>query len=369
MLIYTGALIWVLLIYLYNNNGVIAFDEKQGATRGQAFMAMFYLVLFIGMRSAGADTAAYLRSYSQYPTGVTIALRTLFDLKKNESLFEAYGILMKTVFGNDYTPYLFGIAAITGFAVAKCLYKYSEGYFTSMVLFILWGTWSWMFNGIRQFLAVSITFLGLILIDEDEPIKYIIVVLIASRIHTSAIMMIPVFLLIRSEPWQGKTIITILVAVFAVVFSSQFLNALGILLNGTDYSSVLTNSYFLSDDGSNPIRTVLYALPTVLSFICREEIEQKAPYHIKICVNMSIICVCVSAIANVTSGIYIGRLPIYFSVYNMILLPWIFCNTSIKEQQGWIPGVMGLYLTEYIYEYYFSSHIYYASDKLHLYLR
>lgn len=369
MIVYTGALIWVLLIYLYNNNGVIALDERQEVTKGQAFLAMFYLVFFIGLRSAGADTAAYIRAYNQLPTGFSNAIKVLFDFEKGETLFEAYGIVIKTLFGSNYTPYLFGIAAITGFLVVKCLYRYSEAFFTSMVLFILWGTWTWMFNGIRQFLAVAITFWSLAFIDEEEPFKYVIAVLIASRIHTSALMMIPVFFLIRSEPWRGRTILTILVGILAVVFSNQFLGALGTIATGTDYGNILSNSYFLNDDGSNPLRTVLYAIPTILAFIHRYEIEQKAPYIIKICVNMSVICVCVSAIANVTSGIYIGRLPIYFSVYNMILLPWIFCNTEMREQQGWIPTVMGVYLAEYIYAHYINSHIYYASSVLNLFVR
>ena len=369
MIIYTGALIWVLLIYIYNNNGVIALDEKQNVTRKQAFLAMFYLVFFIGLRSTGADTAAYIKNYSGYPIGLGTAVKVLFDFKTEETLFEAYGIAMKTLFGSNYTPYLFGIAAISGFAVAKCLHKYSEGFFTSMILFILWGTWTWMFNGIRQFLAVAITFLGLKLIDEDEPIKYIIVVLIASRIHTSALMMVPVYFLIRSEPWKAKTVATILLAVFAVIFSNGFLGVLGSIAGGTDYGNILTNSYFLSDDGSNPIRTVLYAIPMVLAFIVRDTVQREAPDVIKICVNMSIVCVCISAIANVTSGIYIGRLPIYFSVYNMILLPWIFCHTDIRERNGWIPGIMLLYLVEYVYEYYVRGGIYYASDVLNLYIR
>lgn len=226
-----------------------------------------------------------------------------------------------------------------------------------------------MFNGIRQFLAVAITFLSLILIDEEEPIKYILAVLIASRIHTSALLMIPAFFLVRGEPWRTKTVVTILLAVLAVVFSDRFLGILGTLTVGTDYGNILSNNYFLSDDGSNPIRTALYAIPTVLAFIQRDEIERKAPYVIKICVNMSVICVCVSAIANVTSGIYIGRLPIYFSMYNLILLPWIFCNTEIRGRRGWIPGIMVLYLSEYVYEYYFRSHIYYVSDVLRLFVR
>ena len=369
MVIYTGALIWVLVIYLYNNNGVIALDETQEVSFRQALFAMSYLVFFIGLRSAGADTATYISGYNQYPTGVEAVVRALFDFKTEETLFVAYGIAMKTLFGSNYAPYLLGIATITGFAVVKCLQKYSVGFFTSMILFILWGTWTWMFNGMRQFLAVAITFWSLSFIDEDNPIKYIIAVLIAGRIHTSALMLVPLYFLIRSEPWHAKTVATIFMAVLAVVFSNRFLSLFGTITARTEYGNILTSNYFLGDDGSNPIRTLLFAIPPILAFLVRDTIERDAPDVIKICVNMSIICVCVSAIANVTSGIYIGRLPIFFSVYNMILIPWIFCSTDIRDRQGLIPGIMFLYFTEYVYEYYFRGHIYYASDILHLFIR
>lgn len=366
MIIYTGALFWVLLLMLYSSGGTISLSRRQEATGVQAFLAMFYLVFFLGMRSAGADTAAYLRSYADTQPGLGHAVRTLFNFREEETLFAAYGIVMKTLFGSNYTPYLFGIAAVSGFAVAKCLHRYSEGYFTSMLLFVLWGTWSWMINGIRQFMAVALTFLALSLIEESKPIRYFIVVFIASRIHTSALLMIPVYFLVHGEPWSIRTLIAILVAVFAVLFTSPFLGALETVTEGMDYNGVLSNSYFLEDTGSNPIRTLVFAIPTVLAFMERDTIKHEAPDVIKICVNMSVICVCVSAIANVTSGIYIGRLPIYFSVYNMILLPWLFCHTDIKDRAGWIPTLMLVYAAYFIYENYIHGHPYYMSEALNL---
>ncbi|MBR4333253.1 MAG: EpsG family protein [Clostridia bacterium] len=369
MIIYTGALFWVLLLFIMNNNGRISLTEKQAASRFSAFLAMFYLVFFLGMRSAGADTAAYLGSYSRIQPGFGRALRTLFNFQEDETLFEAYGIVVKTLFGSNYTPYLFGIAAFSGFAVAKCLHQYSEGFFTSMLLFILWGTWGWMYNGIRQFVAVSITFMCLPMIEKRQPIRYFIAVLIASRIHTSALMMIPVYFLVNSEPWRAKTLVMVLAAAFAVFFTSPFLGALETVTEGTEYGDILSNTYFSSDDGSNPIRTLVFAVPTALAFMERETIAREAPDHIKICVNMSIMCVCVSAIANVTSGIYIGRLPIYFSVYNLILLPWIFCHTEVGRQKGWVPALMLLYIAYYVYENYLFSHPYYYSEPLGLMIR
>ena len=368
MIIYTGALLWMLLIYLYKYDGIIAFDEMQEASKLEAFLVMFPLVFFIGLRSRGADTTTYISSYNLLPVGFKVAIHTLLDFSKRETLFEAYGIFMKTIFGSNYTPYLFGIAAGSGYAITKVLRRYSDAFFTSTILFMLWGTWAWMFNGIRQFWAVSITFLGLRFIDEDKPVQYLIIVLIASRIHATALLMIPIYFIVRGNPWELKTLVTIIFAISIILSSNHFLGILVTAMEGMDYGNILTSEYFINDNGSHPIRTVLYSIPTVLAFMERETIKNCGSGIIKICVNMSIICVCFSAIANVTSGLYFGRLPIYFSIYNMILLPWIFCHTDVREQKGWIPAIMILYTAFYIYEHYFYGFYRYTSEILHLIL-
>ena len=366
MIIYTGALIWIFLLYAFDNAGIIDLSDRIEASHLIAFLAMFYLVFFIGLRSAGADTSAYLANYNNIEPGFDKAISMLYNFQKEENLFAAYGILVKTLFGNNYTPYLFGIASFSGLAVSKVLYKYSENYYLSMFFFVLWGTWSWMYNGIRQFWAVSIVFLCLSLIQNNNPFLYVIGVLIASRIHTSALMMLPVYFIVNGEPWRRKTIIPVVLTAFAIIFTAPFLGALGSVTEGMDYGEVLNGYYFSTDTGSNPIRTIVFAIPTVLAFMNRDTIEKEAPDIIKICVNMSLLCVCVSAIANVTSGIYIGRLPIYFSIYNMILYPWLFCNTEIKERKGWIPLIMMFYGAYYVFENYIHGRPYYYSEILGL---
>lgn len=369
MVIYTGAIIWILIMYWFDTRSIICVREVQVARQSYAFLSMLYLVFFIGLRNAGADTSAYIRSYNETQAGIKLAMQTIFNFRQGENLFEAYTIFMKTIFGNNYTPFLFGIAAISGFSVAKTLYNYSEGFYTSMLLFCLWGMWSWMYNGIRQFLAVSIVLLGTTFIENGKLFLYLLVVFIASCIHTSALVMLPVFFIVRAEPWSFRSVIPILIVAFAVFFTSPFLMALETVTESTNYGSILSNSYFVSDTGSNPIRTVIYAIPLLLAYSNRKIIKDKAPMYVKICVNMSLLCVCVSCIANVTSGIYIGRLNIYFAIYNLILIPWIFCNTRLHVDVMLTSLIMGLYGVYYFYMNYINSHPYYSSDILGLFLR
>ena len=75
-------------------------------------------------------------------------------------------------------------------------------------------------------------------------------------------------------------------------------------------------------------------MPTILSLVGLKYVRFENNKLINICVNMSVVSTGLYLVSMVTSGIFIGRLPIYFSLYNYILLPWeidhIFEKSSAK---------------------------------------
>ena len=70
---------------------------------------------------------------------------------------------------------------------------------------------------------------------------------------------------------------------------------------------------------------LVYSIPTILSLFCRKKIAKSGDRVIQIACNMGIISTALYLVSMVTSGIFMGRLPIYCSLYaNGILLPWEF---------------------------------------------
>ena len=66
---------------------------------------------------------------------------------------------------------------------------------------------------------------------------------------------------------------------------------------------------------------------------------------------MSIITAGLYVVSVVTSGIYIGRLPIYCSLFCNILLPWeLKCAFSEKTRSLAYAGIIVLYLAFYYYQ-------------------
>ncbi len=333
MIIYVCITLWIILISGLCSR-VFKFDEIEHhyvirPSWIHAFLAMGPVVFFIGLRSAGADTETYIGGFNKLPAGFNALFSSNSYKDTSEYLFKAFGILCKTI-TRDYHFYIFLIALITGILIAITLRNNTEYFGTAMILFMLTGMYTWMINGIRQFLAVAIIFAGIKLIEKKKWLAYIAIVAIAFFIHNSAIVMVPVVFLVQGKAWNKKTILVLLLCIAAVLFVNEFVRILGNVTDGTVFDGYADN---LGEyGGSNIIRTIIFAIPPALALIGRKQVDERAPKIIHICVNMSIICVGISLIANFTSGILIGRLPIYFSVFNLILLPWL-VNEVYKENK------------------------------------
>ena len=162
--------------------------------------------------------------------------------------------------------------------------------------------------------------------------------------------MIPFVIIAQGEAWNKKTLLFIVATLLAVVFVDQFTNILDDTLSGTQYVNVVSDYTSWNDDGTNPLRVAVYSIPAILSLLGKKRIQAEHNLVINLCTNMSIISMGLYLISMVTSGIFIGRLPIYCSLFGYILLPW-----EIKKMFTWESrriayiGLVGAYLVFYYY--------------------
>ena len=135
--------------------------------------------------------------------------------------------------------------------------------------------------------------------------------------------MIPAYFIVDSEPWSKRTMLFIACIILAMMFTSQFTGLLDTVVENTDYASSMAE-FKDKDDGTNPIRILVESVPIIIAFLYRDRIKDKLTPIIKISINMSLISSGVYIISKIArSGVMLGRLPIYFSLYNLILLPWL----------------------------------------------
>ena len=122
----------------------------------------------------------------------------------------------------------------------------------------------------------------------------------------------------------------------------------------TQYSNIVSDWTSWGDDGTNPIRVLVYAIPTLLSIIGLRYIRQEDDPLIDLCTNMSVASTGLYLISAMTSGIFMGRLPIYVSLYNYILLPWELKHMFTEKSYGMLRAAV---VIAYCGFFFYQTHI------------
>lgn len=339
---YWWLLIWILLIGAFFR--VVPVMQKEnvlGKTEDRwkitpAIIVVLPYILWAGFRTnIFGDTLTYRELFQQMPSSLERFGDYLTTVTKDVG-FSVLTFIIKFIFGNSDIIYFLILAAFQILCIALVFRKYSCNYWLSIFIFIASTDYmSWTHNGVRQFTAVALIFAATSLILKKKYIPLIFVILLASTIHGSAILMLPVIFIIQGKAGNRKTLLLILVSIVALFFIDQFTNILDTLLSNTQYTNVVSDWRSWDDDGTNPIRVLVYSIPTIIALLRLKQIQQEDDPVVNMAVNASCISTAIYLVSMGTSGVFIGRIPIYVSLYACgILLPWeikhLFSGNSVK---------------------------------------
>lgn len=314
-----------------------------------AFLIYLPLVIWSGFRGYVGDTGAYMKMFQEIPSGLRNIPSYMNTIEKDKG-FYLFSAVIKNLISDNVNVYFIILALIQVALLIKVYRKYSSNYIVTFFLFVASTDYiSWMFNGIRQFTAVTITFFAFEYILKKKYVPAVLIVLFAALFHGSALLVLPFIFIAQGQAWNKKTILFIIAVIVAVMFIGEFTDILDTLLAETQYKNVVSDWQEWQDDGTNILRVLVYAVPSVLSLIGLRFIKYADDPVINLCTNMSIASVGFYVVSMVTSGIFIGRLPIYFSLYGYILLPWeiehMFSEKSVKlVYLAMIAGYLGFYM-------------------------
>ncbi len=323
------ALVWVFVGGLLlaaaipqNREYVLGKIEKRWSHIAAVLMVL-PLIVWTGYRQNYGDTEAYRSMFNAAASSFTKIPSYLAGVTKDQG-FSLLMALYRCLLGSNSVGFFLLVGAIQLLIIALVLRKYSCNYWLSIFVFVAsMDYFSWMYNGMRQFLAVTVIFAATDFIVKRNFTPAVLLILLASTFHQSALLMIPVIFIVQGRAWNKTTVFLVLAAVVALLFIGSFTDLLDNLLSDTQYENVVADWQSWDDDGTNPIRVLVWSVPAILSFMGLRRIREKNDPLINICCNFSLITVALGLISIGTSGIFIGRLPIYASVFsNLILLPW-----------------------------------------------
>lgn len=323
-----------------------------------ALISMGYVVFWAALRSGFSDTRAYIMMFDSASPGLQAAFESL-DSGGKAPGWGFITILFKTFVSSNFHWWLALIAVLSGVPIMLTFRNKSVDYLFSMYLFVASTTFSWMFNGIRQFLVAAVLFSLYFLLLERKRFIFIGIVLLCTFIHSTAIIMLPAILFVDYKPF-GKVMMLFIVLILSSAFSVGLLmDSMDILLQNSLYHDSLNQ--FAEDDGAHPLRVLFESVPVIMAFVKRKQIAALNNSFINLCINMSTVSAGLFFIAMLTSGIMIGRLPIYFGLYNFILIPFLINYVYTPNRKALYFIFYIAYLAFYIVS---TQHFYYVSDIL-----
>ena len=354
---YWMLLIWPLTVGLFLNvvipKTLVTVEGKSEYRWGKfsAFLLVVPYIVWAGYRSWFGDTETYRMSFYKAASSLS-ALPAYAASQTKDTGYYVMSSLFKIFISSSSVVFFLAIAAFQLFCIMKTYRKYSSDYWMSIFLFIISTDYlSYVQNGMRQFIAVCGIFACLGWILKKEYFKTIIVIVLLSTIHQTCLIMIPIIFIIQGKAFNKKTMFLIFLTLIVLVGVNEFTSFLEDALKETQYSDIMTNELWGNDNGTSWIRVIVYSIPLIMAVFGKKYIDQADNQVINMCVNCSVVTSALYLVSAVTSGVYIGRLPIYTSLTSYILLPWLISHMFEKKSAILVKVLMvGCYFVFFYYQ-------------------
>lgn len=195
----------------------ISYKTKDQNSDYYLVFAGLVLLLFMGLRGDfTTDYGNYANSFSSYST---LSFGDIARIKR-EPLF-ALLIKFTSLFSQHFQVYHFLMSALVCIPAILAIRKSSKNYVLSVFFLFALTYYIESFNITRNCIAMSFLLFGLHYIEEKKPILWILCVVLATGFHTSAIVLLPLYLL-NYLPVNRKSLLLYTIFVLCVVLGYEY---------------------------------------------------------------------------------------------------------------------------------------------------
>lgn len=232
------------------------------------------------------------------------------------------------------------IAAFFAVLCAMYIYKFSEqpylGLLAMLSLFYVF-----TFTGLRQTVALAITFISYRFISEKRPIPFIVSVLIASLFHASALIMLPAYLLAKLKIGFKQPIMVGISVIISVFYPSVFRNLItrfawnDTLLEYAEREETLSWTGFI-------IQFAIWAFCLYFRRSIKEDKEYMYSY-VDALINCLTIGLCLQSFATTIAEAF--RISYYYSICAVVIVPNVIDKqTELKQKAVLQIVIAGLFI-------------------------
>ena len=345
MLVFWGIFAWTTFVGLTWKKWFIV---KTGIDNGKRYVRPTYvsllcsclpLIVLAGLRSGGFGyTSNYLIGFNQLePT-----FYAMFHLETKDKLFYMFETLVKMIY--PHPNFWFTIIAFVQVALLCLVIKeYSVMPGVSMFVFVASTEFTYMLNGMRQFVAVTICFAAFKLLEQKKYFWYVVVIVIAAQFHGTAYVMLIALLFAFIKPWSKTMYAVIVVFAVTIIFLNPVLEGMQIFFEDTKYENQMTE--LMNAEGVNVLRAFVALVPCVIGFIFRKNKQLWSERKWCLCMNLSLVNAAVWIAAAIVGGNLMGRMAEYFTIYQLLTYPMLFKYCFKGNTRIAVVGVFGALYT------------------------
>lgn len=322
-------IIYLLSLAIISIIGLI-FKCNQTKNKKIFFLIFSFLILttiaMLRSNSVGVDTRQYVRNFSN------IASLGFLNITKirYEIGFSVLCLLLSYISSNSQILIMV-TSLIINISIFRFIYKNSDNVVLSVICYIVLNFFFMYMNIMRQALAIAIILWGYDYLQKDRYITFIVIVLLATQFHTSAILAV-ILLILRICNFDKRFIkITLALSLLGFVFGRNIF--LFISKISPRLYAYIGGDYDVSNYFGALINFMIYVFIfiTGMIIIAKEEksvfIDKKNKNNILIGI-MGITCVLSALVMRVS---IFNRFVPYFSIFVIIWLPN--CLNMIKKSK------------------------------------
>lgn len=199
--------------------------------------------------------------------------------------------------------------AIYTFAVCRFIYLNSEDVLMGVIMFITLGLYEFMFQGMRQAIAMSICLFAFEFCKKRKILPFIVLIVLAMCYHRTAGIFFVVYFLF-GIPMNGLSILISGIAGAVMLGASSFIAQIA--------NSILDREYTSAVVGGGYIALIIYVLIFVVALILKEQVKDDKTFAFFFFVMLFGAVIYTTRYTDVRIA---ERISFYFMFAQMVVLP------------------------------------------------
>ena len=310
----------MLLLYMGGNN---SFNKPNKLSY---YLTAIVLTIFATIRSSdvGTDSNNYVGIFNQFKDST----ESIFSI--TTSIEIGYLILQEIAINisNNYWSLFFAVALVCVFTTYYTINKLSDNVKVSVFIYFSLASYLFFFNGARQAIAASICGLAIYFLINKKRVGYFIIILLAYSFHSTALLMLPFYYILRL-PFKTRNLILYFLGSFIALY---YLTSILSLFDESTFERY--SVYETRGATGGYLITLFFFIMSLIFIFFRKKIEKsklrKYDLYLNMCIFSSVIYLVVSLTGRDVNFL---RLSLYFSMGYILIWPIIFASVPIFKQR------------------------------------